>query len=324
MPERLLVFKPSSLGDVVHALAVIRTLHRIRPDILVDWVIRDNLAPLLVHSGLVNHINQFHRNAGLGAFIRLIREIRRSEYETVWDMQGLARTALLTRGARAKRKIGRRDAREFAFLAYQERVGPSKIQAKEMHAVDILAQFLPTLGVFEAPTGAIDWRFYSDPTPFHSITQKEEEPTIALFPEARGSGKEWPFFPLFAQELLRDGRLPSGWKIKILGCRRDNAFDPHPRLEDGRGRTQLAELLPLIRRARCVVANDSGPVHLAASMGTPVLGLYGPTDPKRFGPYPLTRPSNAWLRAAGGDLKALPVSRVLDRVFELIELGHSR
>jgi ADP-heptose:LPS heptosyltransferase len=318
MPERLLVLKPSSLGDVVHALAVIQTLRRSRPEILIDWVIRDDLVPLLVHSGLVNHIHKFHRNAGLWAFIRLIREIRRIPYDIVWDMQGLARTALMSYGARARRKIGRRDARECAFLAYPERVGPTQTQAQEHHAVDILAQFLPTLGISQPVTGEIDWKL---PPP---SAAEDPTPTIALFPEARGKGKEWPFFPLFAQGLLRDGRLPSGWKLKILGCRRDNAFDFHPRLEDGRGRTPLVELLSLIRRARCVVANDSGPVHLAASMGTPVIGLYGPTDPKRFGPYPLTRPSNAWLRAAGGDLKALPVPRVLDRVFELIELGHSR
>ncbi|MDR3143461.1 MAG: glycosyltransferase family 9 protein [Puniceicoccales bacterium] len=314
MPERLLVIKPSSLGDVIHALAIIQTLRWTRPEIVVDWVIRSDLAPLIAYSGLADHVYKFHRDAGLGAFFRLIREIRRTEYESVWDMQGLARTALMTYGARAKRKIGRSDARECAFLAYREHIGPTQILAKEIHAMDILAHFLPTLGLSSSVTGLIDWR------QSHLAAAEAEIPSLALFPEARGRGKEWPLFPLLAQGLLQDERLPAGWSIKILGCRKDNAFASHPRLEDERGRTHLAELLSLIRHARCVVANDSGPVHLAASMGTPVIGLYGPTDPKRFGPYPSSRPSNAWIRAAGGDLKTLPVPKVIDRVFEILEL----
>jgi len=309
--RQLLVVKPSSLGDVVHGLVVVQALHRARPEVAVDWVVRSEWAPLVAHSGLVRRIYEFRRLAGMGAFLSLVREIRRTFYDAVWDLQGLARSAVLTGFARARRRIGRRDAREGAFLAYRERVGFFQKQAREEHAVELLAHFLPTLGVPASVTGDVDW-------PLSFRETEEKTPCIALCPEARGPGKEWPHFPELAQELLRSASFPSEWRIRVLGSRQDPDFAPHPRLEDRRGRTEVVELLSLLRSARCVVANDSGPVHIAASLRTPVLGLYGRTSPRRFGPYPLTRPSNAWLRAPGGDPKALPVADVLAILSDLL------
>ncbi|MDR0444979.1 MAG: glycosyltransferase family 9 protein [Puniceicoccales bacterium] len=310
MAQRLLVIKPSSLGDVVHALVVIQTLHRHRVDMEVDWVIRHELTPVIVHSGLVNEIYKFHRSSGIRSFFQLIRKIRKISYDFIWDMQGLARSGIITHLARAKRKIGRKDSRECSFLAYHECIGFTSSQAKREHAVTILSHFLPTLGLNAQVDGTVHWRSISD-------ASDDIAPYIALFPETRGKGKEWPYFPMLARNLLRCKDFPATWKLKIFGTRKNPPFEPHPRLEDLRGQTHLEQLLSSIQFAHCIVANDSGPVHIAASMRVPVVGLYGPTSAQRFGPYPLTYPSNTYLQAPDGDLKALPVNSVMDKIIKI-------
>jgi ADP-heptose:LPS heptosyltransferase len=314
MAQRLLVIKPSSLGDVVHALTVIQTLRRSRTDIIVDWVIRSDLVPVILHSGLVDKIYEFHRSAGLRSFFQLIQKIRKTFYDILWDMQGLARSGIITYFAHAKRKIGRKDSREGAFLAYHERVGFTPSQAKKEHAIAILAHFLPTLGAEANIKGDIDWKL--PPKAGESMA-----PYIALFPETRGRGKEWPYFPNLAKKLLQNPQFSSDWKIKIFGHRNDSTFEPHLQLEDLRGQTNLEQLLSIIKSARCVVANDSGPVHIAASMRTPIIGLYGPTSGERFGPYPLHWPFNTFLQVPNGDLNALSVDSVVDKILRIIALN---
>jgi ADP-heptose:LPS heptosyltransferase len=311
MTQRLLVIKPSSLGDVVHALTVIQALRRSGADVAIDWVIRSDLASVILHSGLVDKIYKFHRKAGLRSFFHLIQEIRTTFYDILWDMQGLARSGLITYFTRAKRKIGRKDSREGSFLAYQKRVGFTSSQAKKEHAIAILSQFLPTLGLKAHVDGDIEWQL-ADHTP-ESVSSY-----IAIFPETRGHGKEWPYFPELIHKLLQCKDFPSTWKLKILGNRNDSTFESHPQLEDLRGQTSLGQLLSIIQSAHCIVANDSGPVHIAASMRTPVIGLYGPTSGKQFGPYPLDHSSNFYLQAPNGNLKSLPVTQVMDKILEKI------
>jgi ADP-heptose:LPS heptosyltransferase len=310
MTQRLLVIKPSSLGDVVHALAVVQTLRRHRTDVEIDWVIRHGLVSVIAHSGLVNGIYKFHRGSGMRSFFQLIRRIRKTSYDFVWDMQGLARSGVITYFARAKQKIGRKDSRECSFLAYHERVGSTPFQAKKEHAVTILSHFLPTLGLNVQVDGTVNW--HSIPNIHDNVT-----PYIALFPETRGQGKEWPYFPMLVSKLLQCKNFPPIWKLKILGTRKNFLFEPHPRLEDLRGQTCLEQLLSIIQSAHCIVANDSGPMHIAASMRIPTIGLYGPTSAQRSGPYPLTCPSNAYLQAPNGDLKVLSVDSVMDKVVKI-------
>jgi ADP-heptose:LPS heptosyltransferase len=311
MTQRLLVIKLSSLGDVVHALTVIQTLRRHRADVAVDWVIRSDLAPIISHSGLIDKIYEFHRGAGLRSFFQLIREIRKTSYDILWDMQGLARSGIITYSAHATRKIGRKDSREGVFLAYNERIGFSSSQAKKEHAVTILAHFLPTLGLEARVDGDIEW-------PLTPPIHESASPYIAIFPETRGQGKEWPYFPVLANQLFHSNGFPSDWKLKILGKRKNFIPEVHPQLEDLRGQTSLEELLSIIQSARCVVANDSGPVHIAASMRTPVIGLYGPTSGKQFGPYPSHHSSNFYLQAPNGDLSFLSISDVTGEILKRI------
>ena len=112
--QSLLVIKPSSLGDIVHALQVVQTLARERPDCRISWVVRERFAGLVQAAPFVHEAIIFRRRDGWRAFVQLLRQLRQRRFDAVWDMQGLLRSGLMTAAARAPQKWGRRDAREGA------------------------------------------------------------------------------------------------------------------------------------------------------------------------------------------------------------------
>ena len=116
--KTLLVIKPSSLGDIVHALQVVQTLARERPECRITWVVRDRFSGLVQAAPFVHEVIIFRRRDGWGAFWRLLRQLRRRRFDVVWDLQGLLRSGLMTLAARAPEKWGRPDAREGAGILY--------------------------------------------------------------------------------------------------------------------------------------------------------------------------------------------------------------
>src|SRR5271169_778909 len=141
----LLIIKPSSLGDIVHGLQVAASLKAQRPGLRISWIVREIFAPLVRACEAVDHTYIFERNAGPKGFLRLMREVRRTKFDYVFDMQGLLRTGLMTSRTRAKHKVGRSDAREWSGLFYNQKV-PLPPDGRRSHALEILLQFCPVLG----------------------------------------------------------------------------------------------------------------------------------------------------------------------------------
>ena len=313
--KRVLVIKPSSLGDIIHGLQVVESLRQQQPGVVIDWVARDIFAPLVRSCATVDRVLEFKRRGGLGAFRALISEIRQTPYDLVLDLQGLARSAVLTLAARGQRKIGRGDGREGARWLIREK---ARLPAgwPQVHAVDILLQFLLPLGLEPKLQGKL--RFNLDPaaTPA-SIPFAVGPDAVLLFPDSRRPEKEWPHFAQLTALLLE--KFPSK-NILWLGQGKtvpDPAW-PRDRFANLQGKTSLPEVAHLIGRAGLVVCNDSGPLHIAAATNTPVLGIFGPTDPQRYGPYPLDNPHNHFLRAPGNQLDRLGAASVLERLSAFI------
>jgi ADP-heptose:LPS heptosyltransferase len=270
--------KPSSIGDIVHALQVAATLKNKRPEIAIDWVVRDIFSPVVACSSLVENIIAFKR-AGLGDLFRCCREIGRSgTYDAVWDMQGLLRSAIMTRCAKGLRRIGRYDGREFSTLFY----GECTAKAGNPHAVEILSQFLPTLSVEAKATRPIKFTV-AEPLP---IDLPANGRSIILAPESRGKNKEWPHYKELTAKLC--GRFPD-WRFIWVGLGKNGQSAPvgFANFFDLRGKTSLPQLLSLIEHCSGTIANDSACMHMAAAMTKPVLGIFLRTDPLRCGPYPL-------------------------------------
>lgn len=313
--RELLVVKPSSLGDVVHGLRVVASVKEEWPETRVSWVVRDVFAPIAQASGIVDETFLFRRGAGPLAYLSLMRRIRRKRFDCVFEMQGLLRSALLAAVAKAPVKWGRRDGREGSTLFYAK-VAPPK-NGCETHAVDVLLAFKDAVGL--EPTLSGELRFPGaklspeTESALEKVTQGGGRSLVTLFPESRRAEKEWAGFHELAERLKgrddlalawagsRGGEGPSGEEVANLS-----------------GKTSLEELPALVERSAVVVTNDSAPLHVASALGRPLVSLFGPTDPRRFGPYPVDSPNVRTLRAADGKLSGLSTEVVEQAVLELL------
>ncbi len=317
----LLIIKPSSLGDIVHGLQVAASLKAQRPELRISWIVRDIFEALVRTCEVVDRTYVFQRSEGVRGFLKLMREVRQTHFDYVFDMQGLLRTGLMTWQARAAKKVGRSDAREGATFFYQQKIllPPGGAQS---HALDILLRFCPVLDAKPELRGELRFREAADLN-LGFIEGRRGQKPILIFPDSRRAEKRWNGFRQLTDLLLRDGTGRKViWAGNNLVSYRDNA--PEGQFLNLTGNTSLVSLAALIRRAEWVICNDSGPLHLAAALKVKTLGLFGPTDPRLFGPYPLNSPTNHVVQAPVGDLRLLTARDVYARFARLDAISHGQ
>ena len=285
----LLIIKPSSLGDIVHGLQVATSLKAQREGLRISWIVRDIFAPIVRACEAVDQVHVFERNAGAKGFLKLMREVRQTKFDYVFDFQGLLRTGLMTSRAHAKKKVGRSDAREWAGMFYDEKV-PLPPDGRRSHAVEILLQFCPVLGAKPELRGSLKFR-ETDALNLSFADGRGGAKPFLMFPDSRRAEKCWGGFKQLTEMILRENRTR---KVIWAGNNRvaDRNAYPAEQFLNLTANTSLVSLPALIKRADWVITNDSGPMHLAAALGVKTLGIFGPTDPRLFGPYPLTGPTN--------------------------------
>jgi len=282
---KLLLVKMSSLGDVVHTLPAVSDAVAHVPELELDWVVEEAYLPIVAaHPGVAKPIPIAWRRwrSALGThrpeLRRFWRELRTRRYDLVLDAQGLVKSAVVAAFARGSRSAGfdHRSAREpIASVAYRRPIAVPR----EQHAVDRLrALFGQALG-YPAPRGAPRFGLErsksagTGPVVFlHGTTWRDKvwpEPfwrELAASAGAAGLRLLIPWGSL--EERARAERIAEGGAG--AGCEVAPALD-------------LAELMRLLADARAVVSVDSGLGHLAAALGTPVVGLFGPTDVRLTG-----------------------------------------
>ncbi|MGE9291084.1 MAG: glycosyltransferase family 9 protein [Puniceicoccales bacterium] len=245
----------------------------------------------------------------------MCREIRRETYDVTLDMQGLARSGMMTFASRAKLKIGRFDGREGSRFFYGVKA-PIPAGPPPYHAVEILRQFQRPLGLYDLDPEELSF-------PGSPVLEDGPPPgSILLFPESRRAEKEWKGFVELADGL---GQAYPERTIGWLGTGKEPMAPGRKMPEnvvDLRGKVPLASLPAIMREAASVVANDSGPMHLAAAMKRPVVAVFGPTDPKLYGPYPFENPGNVSIRGEGEDLSRVTVEEVKNSVSRLVSEPH--
>jgi len=277
----ILIIKPSSLGDIIHGLQFAESLRSEIDNVRINWVSRELFAPLVKTCHTVDHTHVFQRKGSIYNFFKLIHEIRQTHFDWVLDLQGLFRSGILCRFAHADNKAGRSDAREGAGWSYQTRV-PLPDAGRNAHALDILMEFRRLFG--QTPSEPPSLRFNSKLSDnSQAALGRVQAKRVLIFPESRREEKEWPHFQELTMKLLdQTPALQLVWVATQPTELESNASD---RLVNLSGRTGIEELPSLIDSADLVVTNDSGPMHLAAAMHKPVVALFGPTNPKRFGPW---------------------------------------
>ena len=287
---KALIVRLSSIGDVVHTLPVVAALRRHGWE--VGWVVEPGARPLLPAEPFLQQVASAPaaRGFGLAAARRVARQLQEQRYDVALDLQGLWKSALWARSSGAPRVLG------YASPWRRERL--SALLVRELadlppdatHVIDKNLALLRAIGI-----DAVGLRHFPLAPPSEeqvsSLTARLQElgfkEFVLLNPGGGWPSKLWPSerYGTLARG-LRDRGLPS---LVSWGPGEERLADRAVALSDGAAlkcfSTSLTDFLELARRARLVVAADTGPLHLACAAMTPVVGIYGPTDPARNGPF---------------------------------------
>ncbi|MDI6801302.1 MAG: lipopolysaccharide heptosyltransferase I [Thermodesulfovibrionales bacterium] len=286
--KKILVIKPSSLGDVIHSLPFLSALRDAFPAAEIHWIIAKGLEGLFEDHPMVNKLWIINKDRWKklkdikdtsSEIKELARGLRRESYDMVVDLQGLLRSGLLAYATHAPVRIGFQEAREGSALFYTHKIRGGR----EIHAVDRCLKIASAIGC--------DVKEVNFPMPLFKESDKikklmEEIGNYAVIvPGARWLTKRW--------HPERFGELASMLNMKtvIVGSAADREISKViENMSEGNaismaGKTDIRELISIIRNARYVISNDSGPMHIAAAVGVRVIALFGPTNPVRTGPY---------------------------------------
>jgi len=279
-----LIVRLGALGDIVHAIPVVAALRQAHPDARIGWLVQPRFAPLLE---LVDGLDQVHAiDRRHGA--QVMRQVRAARYDVCFDLQGLLKSAALARVSGSARVIGfsrpllRESAAAFAYGAHGgDGTG---------HIVDKNLSLLEVVGI-HSRVRAFPIRVPASvvvPSTRQILRTGPEQPFALINPGAAWPNKQWPAerFGAVARRLF-----------ETHGCRSAVLWGPDEatlaaavaRASGGAAsmapQTSMIEALSLAAAASLVLSGDTGPLHLAAAVGTPVIGLFGPTPPERNGPW---------------------------------------
>jgi heptosyltransferase I len=285
--ERYLIVRLTALGDILHTLPAVAAIRAAHKNARIDWVVERKWAPVLEGSPAISEVIPFDRDSVFGA-LTCVRRLRQKNYTCAIDFQGLYKSSVLAMLSAAPRRIGfeRGSAREEgAALLYTERVIPSGRHVAELNyslaeKTGASRPASPEYPLRVPAGGAASVRA--------RLAERGIERYIVVGPGGSWRAKCWPAerYGIFCREFEKRHGLPA---IMIHGPGEESRAEEachaaHPATPVVM-RTTIEELMGLLAHARCVVAADSGPLHLAAALGKAVVGLYGPTDPARNGPF---------------------------------------
>ena len=293
--RRILIVRMSALGDIVHALPVFSAIRSAMPDADVDWLVDRK------YSGILDYVEGIaQRIPGRPALSKAVSAMRAREYEVAIDLQGLLKSASMARLSGAKRVIGfdRRALRERAAAwFYSETAAP----VPGAHVIDKNRSVLPLLGIAVPPVTfplRVPDSLVADEVERRSRSRAARGFAL-INPGAAWPNKRWlpDRFGGVAQHLHDRHGLVS---LVLWGSGESHLADAvvaaSNQAAERAPETSLGDLLALSSRAALMVSGDTGPVHIAAAMGTPIVALYGPTWPERNGPWD---PSDVVISRAG-------------------------
>jgi lipopolysaccharide heptosyltransferase I len=305
--KRILIVKPSSLGDIVHTLPLVHAFKRCRPDCRIGWVVQQAFAAIPASDPAVDavypirisstsdprsgHLAYWHAfRDTVRTYAELRRAFRQQPYDLVLDLQASFRSGLLGWANPGGIRIGFADARELNPLFQNQRI---KVPSSTVHAVEKNLLFSSHL---DCPSSREDFRLYCSADDEQRVDAflagqeiAEEVRLIYVNPAARWKTKFW--LPERWAEL--GDRLIGEYHFQVIfgGSRKDEGYIStiagkmvHSPVVAA-GRLTLSETTSLLKRSAAYVGLDSGPMHMAAMAGIPVAALFGPTHPERVGPY---------------------------------------
>jgi lipopolysaccharide heptosyltransferase I len=289
---RILIIKPSSLGDIIHSLPVLVALRKLYPDGYISWLVFDKFSEILSNNGLLNDIIVWKRRSTLLELIQLEKKIRSAKYDITIDLQGLARTALVALFSGAGKRIGVPGMKELSWLFTKE---TGKFDAGE-HAVDRNLRVIKYLTEnnnmdlsefkqFPITVPANDLQYVKT-----LLSKNPGNKYIGILPAAGIPQKMWPLknfaklCDLIAENLkctsvFMGSAADTKITAEIIRLMKTKSY------VDISGKTTLIQLAGALSLCSLVTGNDTGPLHIAAAMGIKVIGFYGPSNPNQLKPY---------------------------------------
>ena len=302
---RILIVRLSAMGDVVNALPVLTALRQARPDSHIAWAVESGQASLLeAHPDLNDLIvidrkrhqkrgrNPLHWPAAVGSMMRLRRELREQAFDIVLDLQGNLRSGLVSRLSGAPVRVGydRANSREGNRLLNNRHVtlplAPIKRAARHLHLLTGIGIAAPDATArVDVPDGIAEaaGKFFGE-------TFGDGARVVAMHPGTSefGAYKQWPpeRYAILARRMAEDG-----WRTLLTWGPGERTVTDRI-VTDAKGAAVIAPstdslklLAALLKRCDLFIGGDTGPMHLAAAVGTPVVALFGPKDPRIYGPY---------------------------------------
>ena len=349
--ERILIVRLSSMGDVIHSLPAAAMLRAAFPHATLGWLIEERWAELLCtlsfpragarspQRPLVDHVHPVSLKRWRQSIFspqtweRIaagLSDLHAADYQVAIDFQGAVRSAILARWSGAPTVYGATQPRENAASMWYTRT----ILARGPHVVQHAASLAEGLIGDPAPLPAP--QFPCDPIAESAVDLRLHELGIHDFailnPGAGWAAKQWPAdrYGDVARALAQDGLKP----ILNFGPGEEPLARAAEAASGGAAVAlsfPISELIALTRRARVFIGGDTGPMHLAAALGVPVVALFGPTDPARNGPFatpsevlrnPVSRNSLSHRNASDPGLLAIPATEVIAAARRLLRSSH--
>ncbi|GMR05362.1 MAG: lipopolysaccharide heptosyltransferase I [Thermodesulfobacteriota bacterium] len=291
---KVLIIKLSSIGDCIHTLPAVASLRegfeKKGIKARIDWLVEEAASSVLARSRLIDNVIVVKRGwlKNFSENRRVARALAATRYDLVLDFQGLLKSGVWVYLSKGARRAGFSNGREMSHLFLNDRL---PAYDPERHAVDRYLDLAVHAGGASGPA-----RFQVDTGKAAKSAERKlreagvgKEPFFVIVSRARWATKLWgeERFARLARHLCKE----TGFKAVLAGGAEDRASLEAMKEEIGfgavnlAGRTDLSELAEVFRRARFAVTVDSGPMHLAAAVGTRCVAIFGPTAPWRTGPY---------------------------------------
>lgn len=290
--RKICLIKPSALGDIVQTLPLLSVLRERFPHAEISWVVNQSFQNLLEGHQHLSQIIPFNRQGGMKDWFQLLKQLRRENFDLVFDLQGLARTAVMTAATGSPKRIGMETARELSWLACHDLI-PETTKSVPAHAR--MWRVAEILGMGHSrretiiPIGARDYE----------VVQKKlaplKSPFIAIHAGAQWVTKRWPvenFASVATQAMLMHNVsvvILGGPDEKPLAHQLERQIRNQRsagQILDLTGQTTLKQLAAVLKQSELLISNDSGPMHLAAGLGVPLVGVFTSTNAERSGPPP--------------------------------------
>ena len=308
-PQRILIIRPSALGDVARTVPCLASLRRAYPEAQIDWLVGSAFVDAVRAHPALSGVVPFDRKAKASVW-PLLRRLRRTKYDLVCDLQGLARSGLFAWATRAPIRVGYANARELGWLGVNHRhtIDPT------LHAAERMLALLETHGLPRVKDFTLHVPDESQGYTTHLINEHNakavyahppqgrhdslDDNYVAVAPTAQWGCKCWPVerYAELIRRLLGDepGDGPFTWAAVLsapaeTGRIAEAMADVLPNELFGRicfTSTTVGQMMDVIGNARLLIGNDSAPLHLAVGLETPTVSLFGPTDPALVGPPP--------------------------------------